>query len=813
MKKIFFLILIAILSFSVSAGKIHPNLEKFLDKDESISVIVQFEEKPGDEHRNILSNAGCISGYVARHMNLIVADCPGRSLQGLSQANKVQFIWEDEFLSTTLDVSAPQISAPDAWNLGYNGSGINVALIDTGVNSSLPAFGDRIVLEKDFTTDGFTHDICDHGTHTASVLVSQNSTYRGIAHGANMFNAKAGTVVPPSSQCGFSTSKIIEAIDWSVVNGAHVIAIIAGSPIGNCSFSTIANYINETSPKDDIAIMLPAGNGGPSNGSIWTPGCSENGITVGAVDDNNVIASFSSRGPVIEEITRMKPDVVAPGVGIISAHQTGGFDSKDGTSLSTPHAAGIAVLLLQANPGLSFKQVKDVIKNSSKDLGYAENIQGKGLVNATAAIDLALNTTPDDFSGALFYYLASLEPEKPKVRNILSDNTFSSETPLLSLGSDADAIWVRAVESPVRNETAIVTQDDLSSINVQIRKYQGPRNLKKLTNNTGGNAERRFDVAYESSGRAIVVYGNNTAVPAYEIWDGFNYVASGTLASDDCAGTVTWVELSANPAFSEVVAVYQDSNGNYCGQVWNGSSWGNVKKFDTDAGTSTQKFDVAHESSSGHALAVFESATAGRLGYCEWAGSSWCSSITLLADRGGQNDWVKLASQGSSDRILVGVFQPSPDKDVEAIEWNGTAFGTWKQVDNSVENTAGTDRIVDVAYIGTSGKGMFVYLDNDAAVPSYTTCASASDCFAGTWAAVATTTSSSNNCGEQSLLDYIGLVPDPLSDKLLLYGITQGNHTKCTQFYDGGWGAWNSNVSSGSAASNAEDITAVFDKV
>src|SRR5574341_886199 len=365
MRKTLFVFLTVLLVFSLSVyaknDKIHKNLEKFLDDDDYVSVIVQFDNKPGDQEDIGLQSLGCEIKRHTRHMNLVIAECPGTSLENLVESDDVIKLWEDEILSFTLDYSAPQINATVAWTNGYNGSGVKVAVLDTGINSSHPALIGQVILEKDFTTDNNPHDFCNHGTHVASIIGSTNETYKGIAHGASLFNGKVGRFVT-ETQCGASASNIMSGIDWAIANGGHVISMSIGSPISDCSLSITANYVNATVITDNVPIVIGAGNGGPSYGSIWTPGCAENAITVGAVDDSNAIASFSSRGPVNDGgINRTKPDILAPGINIISAENNGGgWNAATGTSYSTPHVSGVAALVFQAKPGLSQSQVKEI---------------------------------------------------------------------------------------------------------------------------------------------------------------------------------------------------------------------------------------------------------------------------------------------------------------------------------------------------------------------------------------------------------------------------------------------------------------------
>lgn len=1027
--------------------KLHKNLQRLSDSDEKISVIVQFDDKPSKAQRKWLKDNGCEEVYVAKRMNLVSVTCSGKKLGSLASDDAVDFIWEDEILTPALDFSAGQIGATAAWASGYNGTGVNVSIIDTGINTSHPALAGKVILEHDFSPEGTTDDVCDHGTRVASVVASIDETYKGVAHGASLFNAKAGRILS-TGQCGLSFTDIMEAMDWSVDNGAQVISLSAGGVVSNCSTSVTANYVDTLVEEKNIPFVIIAGNSGPGSQSIWTPGCARKAITIGAVGDINDLAEFSSRGPVVGNESWSKPDLVAPGVDIFAASGGGsGFSEVDGTSVAAPHVAGVIALMFQANPYLDYLQVKSILKDTATPLpGWTENDVGAGVVNATKAVNAALNAsaplplivvtkldsadpiiegsqlnytiiinntgtgiahnitlteaypqglvfhssspvpssgnnvfslgtllgkrfttvnitlnvslgipngtllnnsvnvsyedlngsqyvaqgselttvlggaaistqitdTPDpviegqqlvytltvnntgispahnvtiietypsqvsfnasspnasqgnnvfelgtldsgasasvvitvdvakwlvngtilsnsyvvsfvdsggehnvsnhalttvetlpEFDGVFTYY-TSAATDKPQSRNI-SGTVLLAQESLPSLG--ANAVWIRAAASPVKNEQVLVFLDDVSDVNVQVKNRFGVTAMKELTDNTGGSTERRVDVAFDGFGKAMIVYANNSAQPAFELWNGSAFVASGLLQSSSCTDNAAWIELAAKPGSSEIIAMYTDTSGRYCAQVWDGSSWGNVKFFGQDSGIATQKFDVAYEQSSGHALAVYESSTTGKLAFCEWTGS-WCESGTLLEDRGSQNDWVRLAAQPGSNRIMVGIMQKGND-DVEAVEWNGSAFGTWKLIDSGIEGAG--DRMMDVAYLGTSGQAMMVWAETNKKVPWYATCANAADCFAGTWSQGTNTTDTANNCGENSDIDYVALAEKPGTNVVLMYALSQSSHYKCAQVYDGSWGSWQSNLGSGSASLSAEGIAAVFD--
>jgi serine protease AprX len=141
-----------------------------------------------------------------------------------------------------------------------------------------------------------------------------------------------------------------------------------------------------------VVICVAAGNTGPDAQTIGPPGCARYVITVGAIDDSDQIARFSSRGPTADG--RIKPDLVFPGVGIVAPQAAGttmgrvtaeGYVISDGTSMATPHAAGVAALMLQANPELTAEQVKIQMLAGGVNLGAPPNEQGVGRGDAYQA--------------------------------------------------------------------------------------------------------------------------------------------------------------------------------------------------------------------------------------------------------------------------------------------------------------------------------------------------------------------------------------------------------------------------------------------
>jgi len=147
---------------------------------------------------------------------------------------------------------------------------------------------------------------------------------------------------------------------------------------------------------------VAAGNDGPGNYTIGSPGGARDVITVGACDDTNQIANFSSRGPTQDG--RIKPDIVLPGVDIVSARANGTFmgrvvdsyyTSCSGTSMATPHAAGLCALLLEAEPHLTPAELKERLMDAAIDLGLSPYAQGSGRADAWGALQGETHPQPD----------------------------------------------------------------------------------------------------------------------------------------------------------------------------------------------------------------------------------------------------------------------------------------------------------------------------------------------------------------------------------------------------------------------------------
>ncbi len=419
------------------------------------------------------------------------------------------------------------------------------------------------------------------------------------------------------------------------------------------------------------------------------------------------------------------------------------------------------------------------------------------------------------------YYNITPTAIAPRYR-LYNGTTWGSQADAADIGGSPE--WIVLKSNYKRNESIMGAIFDTGAegiLAVQIWNWTAGTwgNAKNLTTTIGTTNDiyRGFDIAIEQdSGRALVVYNNGTDTAAYNIWNGtaWEYSDGQSLLNDGCTGTPVWIALSPRPSSNYTIYGEYDTNSDYCAQIWNGTAWINNKTvYQGTVSYLTQRFDVAFESLTGDGMFVFESNTAGAVQYCTYVSDTWCASPSSAFDPGSIHNWLKLASDPASDRIMLGTIETgsSGSFDINAVEWSGTGWGTYSGLDTSTESEG--DRTMDVAYIGTTGNAMIVYDDANVNYPTWRNC-TGSSCASGSWSSStnANTTSTSNNCGEASNLDWLGLEEDIFSDDIFLWGSSQATHYKCSQKFSGTWGAWNSSLGLGLTFINGSDIGLTFNQ-
>ncbi|WP_406469196.1 S8 family peptidase [Streptomyces sp. NBC_01594] len=284
------------------------------------------------------------------------------------------------------------MGAPTAWASGGTGAGVRVAVLDTGVDATHPDFDKRVVASKSFVPGESVTDRHGHGTHTASTVAGTGAASggqeRGVAPEADLL---VGKVL--SDQGYGQDSWIIAGMEWAARSEhAKVISMSLGDSSRHGQNDPVSQTLNKLSAETGALFVVAAGNDGPRASTLGAPGTADAALTVGAVDQNNQLAGFSSAGPRQLD-DALKPDITAPGVGVMAARpqyvkdgSEGYYTSHDGTSMATPHVAGAAVLLAQKHPEWTTQDIKNTLMSTSmRTPDYSPYQAGAGRVTVPAA--------------------------------------------------------------------------------------------------------------------------------------------------------------------------------------------------------------------------------------------------------------------------------------------------------------------------------------------------------------------------------------------------------------------------------------------
>lgn len=277
-------------------------------------------------------------------------------------------------LTTVIDRSLAAYGVPDAWKV-TRGKGVRVAVLDTGVDLGHPDLAQAVVEAEDFTGSSVgSGDRVGHGTHCAGTIGARGRV-NGIANECELLIGKVlgddGSGMDPWIAAG---------IDWANAHRADVISMSLGSQSPSpMMLAPIRRFVGRGG-----FVIVAAGNDHRSGGSneVDYPGRYPETVAVAAVDEQNRIAPFSSRGPEV--------DIAAPGTNILSCYPGGGYARMSGTSMATPFVTGVVALCLakhKANPGKSpLRTVADLRQHlaaTATDAGVVgpDTDYGFGLIN------------------------------------------------------------------------------------------------------------------------------------------------------------------------------------------------------------------------------------------------------------------------------------------------------------------------------------------------------------------------------------------------------------------------------------------------
>lgn len=273
----------------------------------------------------------------------------------------------------------------ELWAQGLTGNGILVGHLDTGVDGQHPALVEAIEffalfdrLGREVTPTPAPFDTMDHGTHTAATIAGRpifGSSF-GVAPDATLASAiviEGGDVI----------ARVLGGMDWAVGNNVRVLSMSLGFPGFWEDFLPLTQLLRAR----NILPVFAVGNEGP--GTSRSPGNYAEALSIGALNRRRQVAYFSSSQRFERAGDPVVPDLIAPGVGVISAKPGGGVQGMDGTSMATPHVAGLAALLMQAQPGKTADEVEAaIIKSCRLEPNMSPDRVGQGVPDAVQALAL-----------------------------------------------------------------------------------------------------------------------------------------------------------------------------------------------------------------------------------------------------------------------------------------------------------------------------------------------------------------------------------------------------------------------------------------
>ena len=417
--------------------EVHQKSPYFLDDDKTLPLIVDFDHTPGEkEIAMLVEQVNFQHQWTLEGIDALAGRVPVGDILTASRLPGVVMLELDGILSVSNGDAAVLHGVDTVWqDTGYDGAGSTVAIIDTGIDGNHSSLDDQ---DDDPTTNDpkviafydpvnnpsltngtevFAYDDQGHGSHCAGTTAGTGApTYEhiGMAPQASLVGVK---VLDAGGSGSFAT--VMAGMEWTVEKRYQYNIRAASMSLGgpgaiewtSSEEDSVNRYAN-TMVANGIALFIAAGNNGVS-AQIGTPGSAEDAITVGALDKNSAIAVYSSQGPTEEG--RIKPNIAYVGSSVMSvAFNTGDqYTDMSGTSMATPGAAGVAALMLQANPDLSPFDIRNIMQETAtyrqcaymlanepcvEDLipkNRQNNVYGHGEVRA---LDAVLEAAEEDYT-------------------------------------------------------------------------------------------------------------------------------------------------------------------------------------------------------------------------------------------------------------------------------------------------------------------------------------------------------------------------------------------------------------------------------
>ncbi len=274
----------------------------------------------------------------------------------------------------------------EVWDAGYTGKGVLVGHLDTGIDGGHPAFANNAIysfaefdlLGRKVNNPPKPYDSDDHGTHTAATIVGRavGGQHFGVAPGARIASALV-------IEGGNAVARVLGGMDWAVGEGVRILSMSLGFPGWWTDFLGLTDILRAR----QILPVFAVGN--EFAGTSRSPGNYAQAMSVGACDENMRVCDFSSSQFFKRKSDPVVPDLVAPGDRVISAKPGGGFQSMNGTSMATPHVAGLAALLLEKNPNATVDKLEAAIYGSCIRMQSMSHMRAnRGIPNGPRALPL-----------------------------------------------------------------------------------------------------------------------------------------------------------------------------------------------------------------------------------------------------------------------------------------------------------------------------------------------------------------------------------------------------------------------------------------
>jgi hypothetical protein len=490
----------------------HKTSILLLQKSAYSNRFIQFRSDLGILHQSTVSSLKINVGtpLIKREFHKIffgtAVQVPRAMISQIASLNYVKKVHVDVQVQALLDHSVHQIHADSVWiTLGTQGDSIVVGILDTGIDYFNIALGGgfgpgyKVIDGYDFVNnDADPIDDYGHGTHVAGIVAANSVSLKGVAPHAKLMAFKVLDQYGSGSE-----STVLAGIERTADpnddgNPDDMVDVVNMSLGGSGSPDDALSTAVDNAVKLGITFCIAAGNS-YNNFTIGSPGTARRAITVGGVDENDYMASFSSKGPN-SSIYSIKPEVVAPGVNILSTLPNNSSGRYSGTSMATPHVAGVCALLKSLHRSWTPSQIKSALMSTALDLQQEAMTQGAGRIDALKAAKAALFVIPSQ----LDFGLAGFTP----------------------IWTTAETLWVSNHSSV--SQSCTMSFDNLRS-GISI-----------------GAAPSSFSVAQNDSQQIIVTLSVDNSQVSYPTWSSLTYSGNVYIRGTTDTLHIPWAFVKAS---------------------------------------------------------------------------------------------------------------------------------------------------------------------------------------------------------------------------------------------------------------------------